>query len=39
MVVDDFHVVGVAITPHEVDAILIINSDAVLALTFAVQSL
>jgi hypothetical protein len=39
MVVDDFHVVGVAIPPHEADAILIIYSDAVLALALAVQSL
>jgi hypothetical protein len=39
MVVDDFHVVGVAIPPHEADAILIIDSDAVLALALAVQSL
>ncbi len=39
MVVDDFHVVGIAIPPHEADAILIIDSDAVLALALAVQSL
>ena len=37
MVVDDFHVVGVAIPPHEADAILIIDPDAVLALALAVQ--
>jgi hypothetical protein len=39
MVVDDFHIVGVAVPPHEADAILIIDSDAVLALALAVQSL
>ncbi len=39
MVVDDFHVVGIAIPPHEADAILIIDSDTVLALALAVQSL
>ena len=39
MVVDDFHIVGVAVPPHEADAILIIDSDAVLALTLTVQSL
>jgi len=37
MVVDDFHVVGVALPPHEADAILIIDPDAVLALALAVQ--
>ena len=39
MVVDDFHIVGVAIPPNEADAILIIDSDAVLAFALAVQSL
>jgi hypothetical protein len=39
MVVDDFHVVGVAISPLEADAILIIDSDAVLTFALAVQSL
>jgi hypothetical protein len=39
MVVDDFHIVGVAVPPHEANAILIIDSDAVLALALAVQSL
>jgi hypothetical protein len=39
MVVDDFHIVGVAVPPHEADAILIIDSYAVLALALAVQSL
>ena len=39
MVVDDFHTVGVAVPPHEADVILIIDSDAVLALALAVQSL
>ena len=39
MVVDDFHVVGVALPPHEADAISIIDSDAVLAVALAVQSL
>lgn len=39
MVVDDFHIVGVAIPPNETDAILIIDSDAMLALALAVQSL
>lgn len=39
MVVDDFHVVGIALPPHEADAILIIDSDAVLALALPVQSL
>ena len=39
MVVDDFHIAGVAVSPHEADAILIIDSDAVLALALAVQSL
>jgi len=32
MVVDDFHVASVASPPHEADAILIIDPDAVLAL-------
>jgi hypothetical protein len=39
MIVDDFNVVRVAFTPHEADAILIIDPDAVLALTLAAQSL
>ena len=39
MVIDDFYVVGVAIPPHEADAVLIIDSDAVLALALAVQNL
>lgn len=39
MVVDDFHIVGVAVPPHEADTIFIIDSDAVLALALAVQSL
>jgi hypothetical protein len=39
MIVDDFHVVGVTFPPHEADAVLIIDSDAVLALALAVQSL
>jgi hypothetical protein len=39
MVVDDFHSVGVALPPHEANAILIIDPDAVLALAFAVQRL
>jgi hypothetical protein len=39
MVVYDFHIVGVAVPPHEANAILIIDSDAVLALALAVQSL
>lgn len=39
MVVDNFHIVGVAVPPHEAYAILIIDSDAVLALALAVQSL
>jgi hypothetical protein len=38
MVVDDFHIVGVAIPPHEADTRLIIDSDAVLALALALQS-
>jgi hypothetical protein len=39
MVVDDFHVEGVALPPHEADAILIIDPDAVLALALALQRL
>ena len=39
MVVDDFHVVGFALPPHEADAILIIDPDAVPALALAVQRL
>lgn len=39
MVVDDFHIVGVAVPPYEADAILIIDSNAVLALALTVQSL
>ncbi len=39
MVVHDFHIVGVAVPPHEADAILIIDPDAVLALALAVQRL
>jgi hypothetical protein len=39
MVVDDFHVVGFTLPPHEADAILIIDPDAVLALALAVQRL
>jgi hypothetical protein len=39
MVVDDFHIVGVAVPPHEADTILIIDSDAVLSLALAMQGL
>jgi hypothetical protein len=39
MVVDDFHVAGVALQPQEADAILIIDPDAVMALALAVQRL
>jgi hypothetical protein len=39
MVVDDFHVAGIALPPHEADAILIVDPDAVLALALAVQRL
>ena len=39
MVVYDFHIVGVAVPPNEADAILIIDTDAVLALALAMQSL
>jgi hypothetical protein len=39
MVVDDFHIVGIAVPPYEADAILIIDSDAVLTFALAVQSL
>ena len=39
MVVDDFHVVGVALPPHEADTIVIIDPDAVLALALAGQRL
>ena len=39
MIVDDFHVVGFALPPHEADAILIIDPDAVLVLALAVQQL
>ena len=39
MIVDDFHIVGVAFRPHEAYAILIIDPNAVLALALAVQQL
>jgi len=39
MAVDDFHIVGVDVPPPEADVILIIDSDAVLALALTVQSL
>ena len=39
MVIDDFHIAGIAVPPHEADAIMIIDSDAVLTLSLAVQSL
>ena len=39
MVVDDFHVVGFVLPPHEADAVLIVDPDAVTALALPVQRL
>ena len=38
MVVDDFNVIGIAITPAEADSPLVIYSDAVLPLSVACQT-
>ena len=37
VVIDDFHVVGVAVSPTEADAPLIVNPDAVLAFALPLQ--
>lgn len=39
MIVDDLHVVGITIVPDEADAVLIINSNAVLATSIACERL
>jgi hypothetical protein len=39
MIVDDLNVPGFAITPHKTDPPLIVNANAILTFTVAVQSL
>lgn len=39
MVIDDLDVIGVAVAPHKADSPLVIDPDAVLTLSVAVQGL